>query len=723
MITAINSSLKSPCSESLAEDSEKITPTQSYLQRTLGKATNFCILLPTLFIGLFFLLPGYVFSQEIPFSYCPKPDQPNNIRNYLVTSAKEVTDQFLNGIETPGDWQSVREQRYQDFLEMMSLYDMPVVGERPPLNVKKTGTIQKEGYRIEKIYYESLPDLYVPANLYIPEGIKKPMPAILYVCGHADDQKVYYQGLARKFAQLGFVCLIIETVQWGEVQGDHWGAYQKGWFHWYSRGYTPGGAELWNGIRGLDLLSQLPEVDKEKLGVTGASGGGAQSWFIAAADPRVKAAAPAAGAETLEAQIQQRTIDNQCDCMVPINTYQKDFADIGALIAPRPLMIAAPNRDAIFAIESVRRLHKDISKVYTFYDAAENLSLIEADGGHGDRATLRPQIFSFFIKHLMGKQVAPDKIGDIDRSPETQLSEEELRVFTQGVPKNDRTTTIQDSFIKLAQPPQIETKEQLDTYRSEVLDFLKNKTFHAFPKNQKPLDIRLEHRAKNGSTTRVRTFSFVSEQGWRLKFTIYTNLNKGKAQPVLLVLKNPGEERFDSRKFIAGADKNMSIVYFEARGIGETGWAPDLQWHIRRSAAWTGRTIASMRVYDVLQCLEALRTLPGIDKQNISIAAQGEMAAVALYATLLDKNINTLIVKNPPESQNIASQPNGRGEAIEMLNCLRITDLAQVAGALLPTKFVAVGELPQTYQWTQSVYKKLQPNSFQIISGLSEWKN
>ncbi|MCF6351824.1 MAG: acetylxylan esterase [Cyclobacteriaceae bacterium] len=686
---------------------------------------GFRSLISTLYIGLILVLPRYVFAQEIPFAYCPKPDQPNNIRDYLITSSKEVTDQSLNEIETLEDWQSIRNQRYQEFLETMSLYDVPMVGERPPLNVKKTGTIQKEGYRIEKIYYESLPDLYVPANLYIPDGIKKPVPAILYVCGHAGDQKVYYQGLARKFAQLGFVCLIIETIQWGEVQGEHWGVYQKGWFNWYSRGYTPAGVELWNGIRGLDLLSQLPEVDKEKLGVTGASGGGSQSWFIAAADSRVKAAAPAAGAETLEAQIQQRTIDNQCDCMVPINTYQRDFADIGALIAPRPLMIAAPNRDGIFAIESVRRLHKQVGKVYDFYNAAENLSLIEADGAHGDRATLRPQIFSFFIKHLMGKQVAPSKIGDIDKSPEAQLTEDELRVYTKEAPQNDRTTTIQDSFIKLAQPPLIETNEQLAAYRSEVLDFLKAKTFHAFPKNPEPLDLTLEFRAKNGPNTNIRTFSFVSEKGWRLKFTIYNNRNKekGTTQPVLLVLKNPGEERFDAQKLIAGTDKNISIVYFEARGIGETGWAPELQWHIRRSAAWAGRTIASMRVYDVLRCLEALRILPGVDTKNISIAAQGEMAAVALYASLLDENINTVIVKNPPESQNAGSQTNGRGEAIEMLNCLRITDLAQVAGALLPTKFVAVGKLPQTYEWTQSVYKKLQPSSFQIISGLSKWKN
>ncbi len=677
----------------------------------------------SIIIGIIFLfsIPGN--SQGIPFSYCPVQDQSNNIRDYLVTSAKEVTDQFFVGIETLKDWQSVRDQRYQEFLEMMSLYDVPMTGERPPLNVKKVGTIRKEGYKIEKIYYESLPDLYVPANLYVPDGITDPVPAILYVCGHARNQKVYYQGLARKFAQLGFVCLIIETIQWGEVLGEHWGANQRGWFHWYSRGYTPGGVELWNGIRGLDLLSQLPEVDKERLGVTGASGGGSQSWYLAAADPRIKAAAPAAGGETLEAEIQQRTIDDHCDCMVPVNTYQRDFADIGALIAPRPLMIAAPNRDALFAIESVRRLHEDVGKAYALYDASQNLSLIEADGRHSDRSTLRPQIFSFFIKHLMGKEISPDQICDIDKSPESQLSEDELQVYIHGAPENDRTTTIQDSFITLAQAPQIENEEQLESYKSEVVDFLNARTFSAFPVVPELLDMKLEYRTADEAKFGVQKFSFVSEKGWRLKFTIHWNQPREKPQPILLVLRNPGENRKASEKFIEGIDENLSIVYFEARGIGETGWAPELQWHIRRAAAWTGRTVASMRVYDVLRCLEALRFLPGVEDNNISLASQGEMTAIALYASLLDKKINTIIIKHPPMSQNMGSQPDGRGEAIEMLNCLRITDLAQVAGSLLPTKFVGIGELPETYQWTKSVYNKIKPDYYQTISKLSEWEN
>lgn len=294
------------------------------------------ILLILLILSCAFNSIQYSNAQDLPLQTSPEIDQSNNIRNYLMDAAGRISEQALTGINTIKDWEKIRLQRYHEFLESMGIEHMPPAGMRSELNVQITGTIQKEGYRIEKLYYESLPGLYVPANLYIPDNIKEPAPAILYVCGHAPEQKVYYQAYPRKFVQLGFVCLIIETIQYGEVLGEHHGCYTRGWFNWYSRGYTPAGSELWNAIRALDLLSERPEVDPERLGVAGRSGGGAQSWFIAAADPRVKVAAPAAGATTLNEQILTRSIDRHCDCMVPINTFCRDFQDIGALIAPRP---------------------------------------------------------------------------------------------------------------------------------------------------------------------------------------------------------------------------------------------------------------------------------------------------------------------------------------------------------------------------------------------------
>jgi len=643
-------------------------------------------------------------------------DQSNNIRNYLMRVAYEITENSLADIHCLKDWQKVRPQRYGQFLETMGLLDVPVNGPRPPLNVKITGTIYKPGYRIEKLYYESLPGLYVPANLYIPDGITKPTPAILYVCGHADTQKVHYQAHPRKLAQLGFVCLIIETIQWGEVRGEHWGCYARGWFQWYSRGYTPGGMELWNAMRALDLLCERPEVDADKLGVTGISGGGAQTWYLAAADPRIKAAAEVCGNSSLNSHIFQRSIDMHCDCMMPINTYQRDYSDIGALIAPRPFMIAASDRDKLNMIEAIRQVYKRTKKIYKLYGQSDNIVLVETPGIHSYHEISRTRIFSFFLKHLMGKDVPPSAVGDIDDSDAAMLSAEELKVYVDGPPADDRTKTIQETFIKLAQPPVISSREQLDDHRQKVLQFLREKTFGAFPKKPSPLDIRWESRDEDSIPCGKNVYSFISEKDFRLKVDIRLIPKPSDPETVMLVLCDPDENYGDSERFASRLKKNWNIAYFEARGVGETGWSPGLQRYLRRAAAWTGRTIASMQVYDVLRCLEVLRTLPESKNQKIALAARGSMCAVALYAALLDGGITTVILQAPPATQNAPSRPDGRGEAIEMLNCLRITDLPQVAGLLLPTNLVFIGSVPDTYRWTADLYQKLGvPDAFQKV--------
>jgi cephalosporin-C deacetylase-like acetyl esterase len=659
---------------------------------------------PTLFLTLFYFT-GCNNNSNNTTSVC-EAEEPNNIRSYLSKVATEITDNSLAGINSAADWEKLRPQRYLEFIEMMGIQDY-AGKEKTELNVTVTGTIQRDGYRIEKLYYESLPGLYVPAHLYIPDNISEPSAAILYVNGHSPTQNVRYQPYPAKFAQLGFVCLIIETIQFGEVRGHHWGPYSKGWFNWYSRGYNPGGVELWNAIRGLDFLASRPEVNPEKMGVTGISGGGSQSFYIAAADPRIKAVAPVCGASTLKAQIGQRTVDGHCDCMMPTNTYQADFQDVGALIAPRPMLIGQADRDGLNTIESVRELYSDIKKMYDLYDEAENISLVETPGGHSYHQISREKIHSFFIKHLMGKNISPEEAGDIDLSPESRLSAEELKVYTDGVPENDRTPTIQDSFVQLAEAPEISNENELDSYRGSVKDFLLQKTFSSFPEVAPPFDAQMEFRSLDGGKFGWNIYSFVPEEGWRLKVDFHWRADTAERKPLMIVLKNYDEDRWGAESFISGLDNNWNIAYFEARGIGETGWDPALQWHVRRASAWTGRTIASMQVYDLLRCIEFCRTLPQVDPQKISIAAKDEMTVVALYSALLDGRCEQLVLKNPPATQDVASQKNGKGEAIEMLNVLRITDVNQLPALITPARTTFIGEIPASYSWSAALLDKL----------------
>lgn len=643
-----------------------------------------------------------------------------NIRDHLSREAERITGQALADYTSAKAWQRLLPQKRRQYFEMMGLETWRTEQHEPP-PVTVTGVIERDRYRIEKLYYESLPRLFITANLYLPKNLAARAPGVLYVCGHAKNQKVHYQAHARRFAELGFVCLIAETIEAVEHGGFHHGCYREGWWHWYSRGYTPAGIELLNGIRGLDLLSQRAEVDAARLGVTGISGGGAASWWIAAADERVKVAAPVCGTATLFSHVHDRTIDGHCDCMWWNNTYRWDLADVGALIAPRPLLIGSADKDGIFTIESIRRIHTQLDGLYRRLGAGKNLRLVETPGGHSYHERSRTEIFSWFTKHLMGRTVPASQIGDIDDRPEKQETAETLRVFVNGSPPGNRVTTIQDDFFVAPKPVTITSAASLTRERERVVAELKEKTFGAFPAKPPPLDVQVEYELDEDTVGHC--FALTSEEGWRLRGQLMLRKPPTTPVPAVVALRSPGEGRWDTRAFLLRMNAPWARIAFETRGTGDTSWGEDLNWHVRRASAWTGRTIASMRVWDTLRALQAVRQLPEVNAQHLSLAARGEMCAVALYAALLDGRVRTVILENPPATQNAAGEKDGRGPALEMLGCLRITDLAQVAGLLWPTELVLVGNTPETYDWTETIYRQLgAPGRSTRVTDVSQWQ-
>jgi len=652
-----------------------------------------------------------------------------SIRTYLCREAERITGQALSACKDRNAWTRSLADRRRQYMEMMGVDGLPPYDQRPPLNVKVTGVVERPKYRIEKLYYESLPNLFVTGNLYIPKGLSSPAPAVLYVCGHSNKQKSHYQAHPRRFAELGFVCLLIETLEGEETHGYHHGVYEKGWFHWFSRGYTTAGVEMWNGIRGIDLLIQRSEVDTKRLGVTGLSGGGSYSWWVGAGDERVKVVGPACGTSTLLSYVYDRTIDSNCDCQWWTNSYKWDMADVGALIAPRALLIADAEQDIHFTLASTRAIHQQLKPLYAQLGVPENLARVDAPGAHGYYPLSRTTIFSWFVKHLQGRIIPPAEIGDVDERPEVQESEETLRVHSNGQPAGSRVTTIQDSFVKLAEPPQIADAEGLKKARESVIAGLRRKSFAAFPATPPPLNLHIEHEFEERDA-KGSFFHFASEEGWKLRGALHLAKSINKPVPAVVGLCSPNDyaEKDDWRGgavelFLKPIQAPWAKIPIELRGTGETVWGETLHWHVRRTAAWTGRTLASMWVYDTLRALAAARELPQVDARQIALAARGQMTVVALYAALLDGHVNTLFLEAPPATQDAPSQPDGRGDALEMLACLRVTDLAQVAGLLYPTELVFIGECPSTYEWAQNLYQKLgNAERFRRIAKLEDWR-
>src|SRR5437588_12937712 len=150
---------------------------------------------------------------------------------------------------------------------------------------------------------------------------------------------------------------MLGTLQLGVIPGFHHGTYgirerqpvETRWW-WHSAGYTPAGVECWNGVRAIDYLLSRDDVDPERIGVTGISGGGAATFWIAAADDRVKVAVPVSGMSDLESYVKNKVVNGHCDCMFLYNTYQWDWATIAALVAPRPMLVANSDNDSILPV-------------------------------------------------------------------------------------------------------------------------------------------------------------------------------------------------------------------------------------------------------------------------------------------------------------------------------------------------------------------------------------
>ena len=215
------------------------------------------------------------------------------------------------------------------------------------------------------------------------------------------------------------------------------------------------------------------------------------------------------------------------------------------------MLIGQANRDGLNKVESADRIYNDLKRIYELHGVPGNIGYIETPGGHSYHKTSWERIFSFFFEHLMGKNVTPEQAGDIDSSPESLLSEEELKVYVDGPPPDDRTTTIQDSFVQQAGTPEKSTENELSNFRTSVKDFLKTRSFGAFPENPPAFDtikvFRTLDRAKYGSDI----YNFVSEEGWRLKVDIRWRNDPSLKKPLMIVLCNRDENRWESESAMA----------------------------------------------------------------------------------------------------------------------------------------------------------------------------
>ncbi|MBV9483327.1 MAG: acetylxylan esterase [Acidobacteria bacterium] len=324
-------------------------------------------------------------------------------------------------------WEAIRSE--QDLLQLQQslrehLLDM--LGGLPekntPLNPQVTGKIRMDGFYIEKLIFQSLPGVYVSALLYVPEDGQKRHPAVLVPSGHAADGKAHYQALCQRLALRGYLVIAWDPVGQGE-RSQFWNVKSgKSRYNLicgehailgnlaYLAGANLARWETWDGIRALDYLLTRPEVDPERINITGTSGGGFQAAHIAALDPRIKVAAPSCYITLLPMRVYNRIFqdpdsDPEQDLYGMISN-GVDHPGLLLMMYPRPVFVAAAVLD-FFPIEGTHDAVREVTDLYTRFGHPDHIAMHE--GYHGHQYSPENQEAAFeFLDHFNGIKAGKD---------------------------------------------------------------------------------------------------------------------------------------------------------------------------------------------------------------------------------------------------------------------------------------------------------------------------
>ena len=368
------------------------------------------------------------------------------------------------------DWEGERARLREQVLFAAGLSPMP---DKPPLNARIWGRIERDGYSIEKVYFQSLPDFYVGGTLFRPlDPTPGKHPGVLAPHGHArlgrlnESDAASYLARGLTLARIGCTAFMWDMVDYNDSARHLSGAYQDEDYSAVHRAFWQRadgeqqlwnfsilGLQLWNAIRALDFVEGLPEVDPQRLVCTGESGGGTQTYNLYAVDDRLAAAAPVC---MVSAHMQ-----GGCLCEnAPALRFDTNNVDIGATIAPKPLLLVSSAQDWTAHTPQVE--YPAIRAIYDLYGAGTQVEEVQIDAPHGYNKAMREAVYRW-LGRVCDLPVAQDY-----REPPYQVEpRENLLAFFEGLPEGALTDheTLVDRHLAA-------TRAQLATYAPETPEAL-----------------------------------------------------------------------------------------------------------------------------------------------------------------------------------------------------------------------------------------------------------
>ena len=576
-----------------------------------------------------------------------------------MIKAEDIGNARRDALKTKAD-----AQRYVETCKLFIRECFGLMPEKTPLHAKVTGIVERDTYNVEKVIFESRPGYHVTSNLYVPKGRKFPLPGVVGVCGHSMTGKGIdsYQSFAQGLARQGYVVLIIDPIGQGErIQWpDGWAKSKLGGstsehIHMGNQmslvGEFIGSWFVWDGIRALDYLLTRPEVDPNHVGVTGNSGGGTQTTWLAALDDRWTMAAPACFVTTFRRNAENELPADTEQCPPRVLSFGLDHSDFIACLAPKPVILLTQEKD-FFDARGGQEAFERLKKLYTLLGKPDNIQLQVGPDPHGYSQANREAMYRFF-NSVTGVSDAKAEPALVMEKDETLWCTPHGNVDELGSSRLIDLT--RDKAAALAKQLRDITKDELPTTVRDVLKLP--------PVPDSVPDYRILRSAgtRKYPTKGYCCYALKVEDDLELIITrLYDEAGftsrptRGPKNSVLYVSHRSADAELRDEPLVAELAKGDVAFYsMDVRGIGDT--QPNTcgtdQFDSRYGSHYfyaahgvmLDKPLLGLRTFDVLRVIGWLLTL---GHENVHLVGHGWGALPAAFAALLSKQVTQVTLKS-----------------------------------------------------------------------------